>query len=253
MSLNLPRLTADPAAFPPSSWALEEPNGLLCFGGDLSPLRLLHAYRRGIFPWFNPGEPILWWSPDPRWIVRPAALRISKRDRQFFRRCSWHVRADAHFAEVIAECAKPRTNAAETDDPELPHTWISDGVSRAYQRLHALGHAHCVGIYDQEQLIAGIYGVAIGAVFFGESMFGRKSNASKAALLALVAGLGRAGYAFLDCQVHTEHVEQRGAELTPRAMFEQLLDTHCTQVAPLPVGSWEELFPQRTVAELAAV
>jgi leucyl/phenylalanyl-tRNA---protein transferase len=248
MTINIPKLTGDPAAFPPTNWALEEPNGLLCFGGDLSPLRLLHAYRRGIFPWFDPGEPILWWSPDPRWILRPANLRISKRDRQFFKSCNWQVRADAHFADVIAECAKPRANSGIA--PGQPHTWISSEIRSAYQHMFELGHAHCIGIYEHDQLIAGIYGVAIGAVFFGESMFGRKSNASKAALLALVAGLGRAGYAFLDCQVHTEHVEQRGAAVTGRQEFERLLDVHCLQSA-LPVDHWEEVFPIRAVAELA--
>ena len=162
-------LTADSADFPPPERAMAEPNGLLAAGGDLTPPRLLQAYRQGIFPWFAPGQPILWWCPDPRTVVRPADLHVSRSMRKVLRQGRLRVEYDRDFAAVISACAAPRAGAGGT--------WITPKMQAAYIELHRLGHAHSVEVYQDDGLVGGLYGIALGRVFFGESMFSRVDNA----------------------------------------------------------------------------
>ncbi len=211
-------LDAQPAdaPFPPVERALREPNGLLAIGGDLSPQRLLRAYRQGIFPWYNTGQPILWWSPDPRLVLFPADLRISRSLRKTLRRGALRVTLDTDFAAVVTACAAPRA--------EGQGTWITRDIATAYAGLHALGHAHSVEVWQQGRLVGGLYGVALGRVFFGESMFTRISDASKVAFVYLVRQLERWGYELIDCQVYTGHLASLGATLISRAAFGARLD-----------------------------
>ena len=204
------------AAFPPVRSALKEPNGLLAAGGDLSPERLLEGYRRGIFPWFSEGDPILWWSPDPRMVLFPAEFKISRSLGKTLRNCRYEARFDSAFEEVIASCAAPRKGE--------PGTWIGQAMVEAYLELHRLGYAHSVEIWIAGDLAGGLYGVAMGGVFFGESMFSRVRDASKIALAALVAHLKSAGFGLIDCQMHTRHLETLGAREIPRAQFSRLLE-----------------------------
>lgn len=214
--MRLPWL-AYTAPFPAPSSALRSPNGLLCAGGDLSVPRLKSAYAQGIFPWFNEGEPILWWAPDPRCVLVPAELMLSKRDWRTLRASGWEVRSDTQFAQVLSQCAAPRANYFGAG------TWLSVDMQDAYCALHAAGVAHSVEVFAGQELIGGIYGVAVGGVFCGESMFGARSNASKAALVALVLGLERMGFGVLDCQVRSQHLADRGAKEIPRASFQAML------------------------------
>jgi leucyl/phenylalanyl-tRNA---protein transferase len=202
--------------FPPLRSALKDPNGLLAAGGDLSPRRLLDGYRRGIFPWFTEGDPILWWSPDPRMVLFPAELKISRSLAKTLRNRSYEVRFDSAFARVIASCAAPRKGE--------PGTWIGEAMIAAYQELHRLGYAHSVETWIDGDLAGGLYGVAIGRVFFGESMFSRLRDASKIALVALVERLRTDGFGLIDCQMHTRHLETLGAREIPRARFSRLLE-----------------------------
>lgn len=198
-------------AFPPLSQALSRPNGLLCAGGDLSPERLLIAYRFGIFPWFNEGEPILWWSPDPRMVLNPSELRVSRSLRKRLGKCDYAIRCDSAFDNVMAECAAPRGAA--------PGTWISPEMQLAYSRLHVLGYAHSVETWIDGRLAGGLYGVAIGRAFFGESMFSRETDASKIALAHLAGYLVHRGFAVVDCQMSTAHLASLGAREIPRDAF----------------------------------
>jgi leucyl/phenylalanyl-tRNA--protein transferase len=191
------------APFPPVESALRRPNGLLCAGGDLSPERLLAAYRRGIFPWYAEGEPILWWSPDPRMVLFPAEFRCSRSLARTLRRGGYDVRLDTAFAEVIHACSLPR--------PGQDGTWITPRMRQAYCRLHALGHAHSVETWIDGGLAGGLYGVAIGRAFYGESMFTRVTDASKIALAHLARYLERRGFAVIDCQMKTAHLASLGA------------------------------------------
>jgi len=226
-------LQADTASgFPPIASARTEPDGLLCAGGDLGVPRLLDAYRHGIFPWFNPGEPILWWSPDPRCVFALDMLAPSRKLRQLARRSSWRIRADHAFTAVMAACAEPRL--------DQQGSWIGTAMLAAYTELHRLGHAHSVEVWDQQQLIGGIYGVAIGRVFFGESMFSRVSGGSKVALFALAQQLRAWGFPIIDAQVENPHLLSLGAERWPRQRFAELLDHYCPQ--DFPSGSWTERF-----------
>ena len=211
----IPWLERD-APFPPVRGALKEPNGLLAAGGDLSPERLLEGYRHGIFPWFSEGDPILWWSPDPRTVLFPAELKISRSLGKTLRNRSYEVRFDSAFNEVIASCAAPREGVSGT--------WISDAMIEAYLELHRLGHAHSVETWIGDELAGGLYGVAIGGVFFGESMYSRGRDASKIALAALVARVKAEGIGLIDCQMHTRHLETLGAREIPRARFSRLLE-----------------------------
>jgi leucyl/phenylalanyl-tRNA--protein transferase len=218
----------DNQPFPPPDRALTEPDGLLAAGGNLSPRRLLRAYRLGIFPWYSTGQPILWWSPDPRLVLLPESVNVSRSLRKTLKKNQFTITSDIAFAAVIAACAAPRALDSGT--------WITLEMHRAYCRLHQLGHAHSIEIWHKNELVGGLYGVAVGQVFFGESMFSAMSDASKVALVALAAQLRRWAFALIDCQVHTEHLARMGAMDIPRTMFLQLLARYC----PLPGqdGPW---------------
>lgn len=201
--------------FPASYEALEEPNGLLAMGGDLSPERLLRAYSRGIFPWFSSNEPILWWAPDPRAILIPAEFRVSKSFGKSLKKRGYRVSLNAAFPLVIRACAAPR---ASQDG-----TWIIPAMIDAYTTLHQLGYAHSLEVWSDESLVGGLYGVSIGKAFFGESMFSNETDASKTALAAL-AYLGKMGYfELIDCQVESSHLTSLGARLIRREVFEEQL------------------------------
>lgn len=201
--------------FPPVEQALEEPSGLLAAGGALDPNSLLAAYRRGIFPWFNPGDPILWWSPDPRLVLFPERFHCARRLRRRLRNAGFRYSLDQAFTEVMHACAEPR--------PGQPGTWISPIMIDAYSELFRLGHGHSLEIWHGDELVGGVYGLQLGRVFFGESMFSRVTDASKAALFALSALRDRLGIRLLDCQVDSPHLRSLGAELLPRADFQALL------------------------------
>ncbi|MDY0012169.1 MAG: leucyl/phenylalanyl-tRNA--protein transferase [Rhodocyclaceae bacterium] len=200
-----------PEDFPPVACALREPNGLLAAGGALTPEWILAAYRRGIFPWFNPGEPILWWSPDPRMVLGPAHIRITRSLGKVLRQGRFEVRCDTAFRQVIEACAKPREPGGGT--------WISPAMQAAYLRMHELGYAHSVESYHDGQLVGGLYGLALGRAFFGESMFSRRSDASKVALAHLARYLDLTGFAVIDCQMTTPHLAALGGREIPRADF----------------------------------
>ncbi|MEH6822559.1 MAG: leucyl/phenylalanyl-tRNA--protein transferase [Motiliproteus sp.] len=209
-------LAPDNTRFPPVERALTDPDGLLAVGGDLSPARLIQAYRNGIFPWFDESQPILWWSPDPRCILKPEQLHVSRSLRKLMRQQRLRVSLNTCFSAVIDACAAPRCDANGT--------WISSEMQQAYLRLHQQGVAHSVEVWQQEQLVGGLYGLAIGKTFFGESMFSRVSNASKIGFVTLVEQLKRWDYALIDCQIHSEHLKSLGAGEVPRSEFIELLN-----------------------------
>ena len=202
---NLPKTYT----FPPLEAA--SPEGLLAVGGDLNPDRLLSAYRQGIFPWYSDDQPILWWSPDPRAVLYPSKLHISKSLRKSLRTRGFEVSADRAFALVIAACAESRNRGEGT--------WITSGMQDAYCALHRMGYAHSVETWHNGELVGGLYGLAIGKAFFGESMFSRVADASKTALVGLATSLAAEGYRFIDCQVVSEHLTSLGAQATPRDRF----------------------------------
>ena len=220
------------APFPDPALAETEPNGLLAVGGDLSPQRLRSAYRLGIFPWYGAGQPILWWSPDPRLVLFPDRLRISRSLRKTLRRGEFTVSLDRDFGAVIRACAAPRADAGGT--------WIVPAMARAYERLHVLGLAHSAEAWQGDELAGGLYGVAMGRVFFGESMFSRASDASKVALAYLARCLSAWGYALIDCQVYTSHLASLGAIEMPRAEFQRRLAEAIDQ--PVAGHAWDDRF-----------
>ncbi|MCD6705766.1 MAG: leucyl/phenylalanyl-tRNA--protein transferase [Thiobacillus sp.] len=197
--------------FPAVETALADPNGLLAMGGDLSVGRLLDAYRHGIFPWFNPGEPILWWSPDPRMVLVPGEIRVARSLAKRIRNGGFELRVDTAFAEVMRACAAPREGAGGT--------WISPAMIAAYTRLFEAGWAHSMETWRDGQLVGGLYGVAIGRMFYGESMFSREPDASKVALVRLAQQLQRWEFGLIDCQMETPHLASLGARTLPRAAF----------------------------------
>ncbi|MEW5707544.1 MAG: leucyl/phenylalanyl-tRNA--protein transferase [Pseudomonadota bacterium] len=201
--------------FPPVETALASPNGLLAAGGDLSLARLLDAYRRGIFPWFNEGEPILWWSPDPRMVLFPPEIRISRSLRKTLRHRRYEIRCDTAFRRVMGACAAPR--------PGQAGTWISPLMMEAYEGLHRAGYAHSVETWIDGELAGGLYGVALGRAFFGESMFYLVPDASKIALVHLARQLERWGFGLIDCQMTTPHLRSLGAREIPRSDFTRRL------------------------------
>ena len=201
---------ADP--FPPLELALAEPNGLLCAGGDLSPQRIVEAYRHGIFPWYSPGEPILWWSPNPRMVLVPSELKISRSLRRTLRAGSYQIRLDSDFPAVIRACARTRRHGQTG-------TWISDEMQAAYGSLHELGFAHSVETWLDDKLIGGLYGLAIGKMFYGESMFSHATDASKIALAHLCRYLDARGFGLIDCQMNTPHLASLGAREIARSEF----------------------------------
>lgn len=200
-----------PAALPDPGTALEVPNGLLAAGGALTPEWLLGAYRRGIFPWFAAGEPILWWSPDPRAVFRPDRFRPSRSLRQSLRHRGYEARVDGAFGAVIRGCAAPRDGD--------PGTWITEAMIAAYEELHRLGHAHSVEVWRGDALVGGLYGVRLGRLFCGESMYSRATDASKVALVHLMAVAQRTGIELVDCQLPNPHLRSLGAETVPREAF----------------------------------
>ncbi|MEO5831354.1 MAG: leucyl/phenylalanyl-tRNA--protein transferase [Rhodanobacter sp.] len=223
-----------PEQFPDPSSAQIEPNGLLAFGGDLSTERLLAAYRSGIFPWFGEGEPILWWSPDPRCMFHTETLRPNRSLRRQLAGKLWHVTVDQAFEAVVRGCAAPRDDHGST--------WILPSMIDAYMRLHQAGHAHSVETWDGERLVGGVYGVAVGKLFCGESMFSVEHGGSKVALIALTRLLHEMGCPLLDAQVSNPHTLGLGAVEMPRAAYLE----QATRLSQLPgrVGSWADLTPR---------
>ena len=216
-------LKRDNFSFPPLETALREPNGLLAAGGDLQPERLLAAYRHGCFPWYQEGQPLLWWSPDPRTVLFPDELHVSRSLRKRMRQGDYQVTFDKAFAEVIQGCAGPRSYA--------DGTWITTPMQDAYIRLHEMGVAHSVEVWQQGQLVGGLYGLAMGELFFGESMFSRATDASKVGFVTLVERLREWGFALIDCQMPTRHLQSFGARSIPRAAFAEALATHLDRLS----------------------
>lgn len=241
--LPIPLLSPDPdAPFPAVRRALREPDGLLAAGGDLSPIRLLNAYGHGIFPWFGEGQPILWWSPDPRMVFDTPSFELPSRFRRRLRKSAWTLRADTAFAEVITACATvPRAGQ--------DGTWITADMVAAYVELHRLGHAHSIEVFAGDSLVGGIYGVAIGRMFFGESMFSAESGGSKVALAGLANLLRQWDWPLIDAQVENEHLLSLGARRLPREQF-------MSQVEALTVlegrpGPWTRHVPDWPASALA--
>lgn len=232
----IPWLVND-APFPPLDLALAEPNGLLCAGGDLSPGRLLDAYRRGIFPWFSDGQPVLWWSPDPRMVLFPAGFRVSRSLRKTLRAGNYEIRLDSDFAAVIDACA-------QTWRPGQPGTWITPEMRRAYLNLHDLGWAHSVETWKDDKLAGGLYGLAIGRMFYGESMFSRHTDASKIAAAHLARFLEERNFGMIDCQMYTAHLASLGAREIPRNDFIRRME-ELTLDADAP-ARWPEAGATRT-------
>jgi leucyl/phenylalanyl-tRNA--protein transferase len=230
------------APFPPAAQALREPNGLLAAGGDLSPTRLLNAYRHGIFPWYSSGQPILWWSPDPRMVFATDGVRLSSKFRRELRRSTWTLRADTAFDQVIATCA-------QTPRPGQDGTWITEEMLAAYRELHGLGHAHSIEVFDGDALIGGIYGVTIGRMFFGESMFSGESGGSKVALAGLARVLHGWGWPLIDAQVANPHLQFLGARLLARAEFLAQVDIWTEK--PETTGPWTARFGRIPASDLA--
>ena len=201
--------------FPSVNTALAEPNGLLCVGADLAPQTIIAAYSRGIFPWFSDNQPILWWSPDPRMVLFPAEFKVSKSLAKTVNRKQFEIRFDSAFAEVISACSEPRQQDGGT--------WIVPEMQVAYAQLHALGVAHSIESWRDGKLVGGLYGLALGRMFFGESMFARETDASKVALVALVDKLKRDGFELIDCQQETGHLASFGARPIARDNFVQRL------------------------------
>lgn len=224
--MPLYRLHHADLSFPPAEQALTRPNGLLATGGDLRPERLLNAYRGGIFPWFDAGGPILWWSPDPRLILRIEDFRISRKMKSLARRRPYEITMNRAFAEVVRNCGAGRTMG----------TWITPAMETAYCQLHELGHAHSVEVWNESRLIGGLYGVALGRIFCGESMFSLEDNASKLALERLVRQLLAWGFRLIDCQISSDHLLSLGAVEIPRREFLRQLSRLIREPPP---AKWE--------------
>jgi leucyl/phenylalanyl-tRNA--protein transferase len=223
-------LGEDPEGFPPCSRALRHPDGLLAAGGDLAVARLLAAYRRGIFPWYEDPQPILWWSPDPRAVLFPADLHVPRSLAKRLRQAPFAIRYDTAFAAVIAACAEPRHADGGT--------WIGTDMHRAYVALHEAGHAHSAEAWRDGRLVGGLYGVAIGRVFFGESMFAREDDASKIAFVHLARRLQAAGFALIDCQQDTAHLRRFGAQPIAREEFLAIVASNVD--CPVPITAWRQ-------------
>ena len=214
--------------FPPVERALQDPNGLLAAGADLSPERLLAAYRRGIFPWYSGGQPPLWWSPDPRMVLFADELKVARSLAKSVRNKGYELRIDSAFAQVLDGCAARNEG-----------TWLGRDMRQAYLRLHRMGYAHSFETWQDDALVGGLYGVAIGRMFYGESMFSRATDASKVALVHLVRELKARGFPLIDCQVHTELLESLGAREIPRADFLRVLESLVNY--PESPKSWNEM------------
>lgn len=210
--------------FPRLELALRDPDGLLAIGGDLSSKRLLDAYRKGIFPWFNLGQPIMWWSPDPRCVLEPEELKISRSLQKTLRNSAYQTTLNHAFEEVIVACAEPRPGSDET--------WITDDIILAYCNLHHQGYAHSIEVWHEDKLVGGLYGIAIDRVFFGESMFSRMSDTSKIALVKLRDFLQPYEFRLIDCQVYSPHLGTLGAKPVARPLFQSILQNYCEELSP---------------------
>ncbi|AUU90154.1 leucyl/phenylalanyl-tRNA--protein transferase [Phytobacter diazotrophicus] len=230
--MRLVQLSRHTLAFPSPEAALREPNGLLALGGDLSPARLLMAYQRGIFPWFSPGDPILWWSPDPRAVLWPTEFHVSRSMKRFHKSSPYRVTINHAFGRVIDGCTEDRDEG----------TWITPDVVLAYHRLHELGHAHSIEVWEEDELVGGMYGVSQGRLFCGESMFSRRVNASKTALMVFSHAFARDGGQLIDCQVLNSHTASLGAVEIPRREYLEWLRE--LRLQKLPSHFWvpRELF-----------
>lgn len=229
--------------FPPTRLALADPPGLLCIGGELSPERLLAAYRRGIFPWYSQGEPVLWWSPPERGVFELARFAPGRRMQRWLRHCDWQLRADVDFVEVMRDCGRDRDDGGRG--------WIFEEMVEAYARLHARGHAHCVEVHDANGTrIGGVYGVSVGSAFFAESMYSRRSNASKVALYALADWLRRHGIPCFDAQLPNPHLLSLGMSVWPRRRYEAELAALVARDPGWPVGRWTDAFGTWPAARL---
>jgi len=233
-SPNITWISSDdpPDAFPEIESAFDVPDGLLAAGGDLSPDRLLYAYQHGIFPWYDDGQPILWWSPDPRCVLRPHEFHVSRRLRRALSHSRLEVSFNHAFRNVIGACAEDRIGHQGT--------WITGEMADAYTCLHQQGWAHSIEIWDGNSLVGGLYGLAIGRAFFGESMFSRQTNASKAAMLALCRQLVSNDFEILDCQVESPHLISLGASLMPRMKFAAVMRHTCK-----PASQFRKWPPER--------
>ena len=224
-------LPAEVVDFPDPEGANDD--GIVAVGGDLSPERILLAYQQGLFPWFNEGDPILWWSPDPRFVLFPSDLKVSKSMRPYFNKPKLRLTYDQAFNEVITSCQQMYR-------PGQGGTWITDEMRNAYIVLHKLGFAHSVEVWQDDQLVGGLYGIALGNVFFGESMFAKVSNASKFGFISLVKALQKRGYQLIDCQQETAHLASLGARPIPR--FEFLHQLKMIDLRTTDQGSWSDLY-----------
>lgn len=219
MERILHQLNSHSADFPPVSQALKQPNGLLAFGGRLDSPTLISAYQSGIFPWYNQGEPVLWWSPDPRMVIKPERVHISRSMQKFMKKHQYRISIDENFAGVMHSCRRLREQAEGT--------WITTEMEEAYNRLHREGFAHSLEVWDRHELVGGLYGVAMDRMFFGESMFSRKPNTSKLTIIILCRFLDDQGIQWLDCQVPNPHLESLGGEIMSRSVFLEKLKKYC--------------------------
>nr|WP_314419877.1 leucyl/phenylalanyl-tRNA--protein transferase [uncultured Erwinia sp.] len=233
--MRLIQLSRDSLNFPPPDMALREPNGLLAMGGDLSSARLLNAYHHGIFPWFSPGDPILWWSPDPRAVLPPEEFHLSRSMKRFHQKSPYSVTLNHCFSEVIAGCATDRDEG----------TWITPEVIQAWQTLHSQGHAHSVEVWQDDVLVGGMYGLALGQIFCGESMFSRSENASKTTLLVFSGWFARQGGQLIDCQVLNPHTASLGAREISRAGYLQYVDDYARRALLTECWRPQRLFTRR--------
>ncbi len=229
MAIYLPELSATDVSFPPLQQALQQPDGLLAMGGDLSAARLLSAYRQGIFPWFGEGEPLLWWSPSVRAVFAPDTLKLNRSLGKQLRRFQYSFSINRAFGDVIRQCAAPRARQ--------PGTWIVPQMQQAYIQLHQLGHAHSVEVWQQHKLVGGLYGVQVGSLFCGESMFNLQPDVAKLALVALQQHLQQVAPGWIDCQMPNPFLLQLGAVALPRADYISLLQQQASR--PLPAQHWQ--------------
>jgi leucyl/phenylalanyl-tRNA--protein transferase len=243
--MRLPWLDSNQLDFPDTSLAMAEPNGLLAAGGQLNKEWLLTAYSKGIFPWFNEGDPILWWSPSPRMVLFPDQLHISRSLKKALKKQDYQVTINKSFSQVMLECAAPRKSIEED-----PGTWITDEMLNAYIALHKLGFAHSIEVWRGNDLVGGLYGVAIGKVFFGESMFSRATNGSKIGFTHLVEWLKQWQYELIDCQIYNDHLSSLGAIEIDRRDFELIIHKNAAKHLPHTlnnVGSNDEQWQPREI------
>ncbi len=231
----IPQLKADPAApFPEPGSAMDAPDGLLAWGGDLDPVRLDNAYHSGIFPWYSDEQPILWWSPSTRCVLFPEKIHVSRRLQRLFRQQKYRLSADQSFDQVVQGCALPRKNQDST--------WITSQMMTAYGRMHRMGIAHSIEVWEGDELVGGLYGLSLGRIFFAESMYSLARDASKVALISLCAQLAIWDFAVLDCQVSNPHLERLGAVEIPRASFLSILKSNVDR--PGPGTTFRQAFEQ---------